>query len=268
VISFNNNGVWITEGATLSFSVAPAWYQTNWFFLLCIAIAAFWATALYRWRMKQVLRAMTTRFDERLAERTRLARELHDTLLQTVQGSKMIADDALEAPQDPERLRRALERVSAWLGRAIDEGRAALNSLRTSATETNDLAASLRRATQECHMRNPMEVEFSVVGAARDVHPIVRDELHRIGYEAIRNACAHSMGSRLEVTLRYAQDLSLRVRDNGVGIDPHVLDQGRSGHFGLQGMRERAARIGGRLTVLTSADSGTEVTVVVPDNIH
>jgi signal transduction histidine kinase len=107
-----------------------------------------------------------------------------------------------------------------------------------------------------------------VVGAARDVHPIVRDELHRIGYEAIRNACAHSMGSRLEVTLRYAQDLSLRVRDNGVGIDAHVLDQGRSRHFGLQGMRERAARIGGRLTVLTSADSGTEVTVVVPDNIH
>jgi signal transduction histidine kinase/ligand-binding sensor domain-containing protein len=267
VIASNNDGVWNTEGATLSFSVAPAWYQTNWFFLLGFAIAASLATALYRWRMRQVFRAISARFDERLAERTRLARELHDTLLQTVQGSKMVADDALDEPQNPERVRHALERVSTWLGRAIDEGRAALNSLRTSTTERNDLAASLRRATQECRMRNPMQVEFSVIGTPRDMHPIVRDELYRIGYEAIRNACAHSTGSRLEVTLQYAQDLSLRVRDNGVGIDQHVLDQGRSGHFGLQGMRERAARIGGRLTVLTSADSGTEVNVVVPGNI-
>ena len=217
--------------------------------------------------MRQVLRAISARFDERLAERTRLARELHDTLLQTVQGSKMVADDALDAPKDLERVRHALERVSTWLGQAIDEGRAALKALRTSTTETNDLAASLRRATQECRMQTPMQVDFSVVGAPRDMHPIARDELYRIGYEAIRNACAHSTGSRLEVTLQYAQDLSLRVRDNGVGIDPHVLDQGRSGHYGLQGMRERAARIGGRLTVLTSADSGTEVTVVVPGNI-
>jgi signal transduction histidine kinase/ligand-binding sensor domain-containing protein len=267
VIACNNDGVWNTEGATLSFSVAPAWYQTNWFFLLGFAIAASWATALYRWRMRQVLRAISARFDERLAERTRLARELHDTLLQTVQGSKMVADDALDAPKDLERVRHALERVSTWLGQAIDEGRAALKALRTSTTETNDLAASLRRATQECRMQTPMQVDFSVVGAPRDMHPIARDELYRIGYEAIRNACAHSTGSRLEVTLQYAQDLSLRVRDNGVGIDPHVLDQGRSGHYGLQGMRERAARIGGRLTVLTSADSGTEVTVVVPGNI-
>jgi signal transduction histidine kinase len=267
VIASNNDGVWNSTGAALTFSVAPAWYQTNWFFLLVVAIAASLAAALYRWRMRQVLRALSARFDERLAERTGLARELHDTLLQTVQGSKMVADDALDAPQNPERVRHALERVSTWLGRAIDEGRAALNSLRTSTTERNDLAASLRRATEECRTRNPMQVDFSVIGAPRDMHPIVRDELYRIGYEAIRNACAHSTGSRLEVTLQYAQDLSLRVRDNGVGIAPQVLDQGRSGHFGLQGMRERASRIGGRLTVLTSADCGTEVTVVVPGNI-
>jgi signal transduction histidine kinase/ligand-binding sensor domain-containing protein len=268
VIACNNDGVWNTEGVGLSFSIAPAWYQTNWSFLLSIVVVALAAVSLYRWRLRQVLRAMTSRFDERLAERTRIARELHDTLLQTVQGSKLVTDDALDAPKDPERAQRALERVSTWLGQAIDEGRAALSYLRTSTTETNDLAASLRRATQECPMRNPMNVEFSVVGAPRDLHPILRDELYRIGYEAIRNACLHSKGSRLEVTLQYAQNLSLRVRDNGVGIDPHVLEQGKSGHFGLHGMRERAARIGGRLTVLTSADSGTEVTIVIAGNIR
>jgi signal transduction histidine kinase len=217
--------------------------------------------------MRRVLRAINSRFDERLAERTLIARELHDTLLQTVQGSKLVADDGLNARQDPERVRHALEHVSTWLGQAINEGRAALSYLRTSTTETNDLAASLRRATQNFPMGNPMNVAFALIGAPRNLHPIVRDELYRIGYEAIRNACVHSRGTRLEVTLQYGRDLSLRVWDNGVGIDAHVLHHGKSGHFGLQGMRERAARIGGRLMVLTSADSGTEVIVVVPGNI-
>jgi signal transduction histidine kinase len=112
-----------------------------------------------------------------------------------------------------------------------------------------------------------MAVTFSVVGDARDMHPIVRDEVYRIGYEAIRNACIHSGASRLEVELRYAQDLAVRVNDNGIGIEPTVSDKGKDGHFGLQGMRERAARIGGKLTLVSSATSGTEITVVVPGGI-
>ena len=99
------------------------------------------------------------------------------------------------------------------------------------------------------------------------MHPIVRDEIYRISYEAIRNACTHSKGTRLEVGLNYSQDLNVRVRDNGVGIDPFVLDHGREGHFGLQGMRERAARIGSKLTVVSSPNAGTEVTLVVPGRI-
>jgi signal transduction histidine kinase len=96
------------------------------------------------------------------------------------------------------------------------------------------------------------------------MHPIVRDEVYRIAYEAIRNACTHSAASRLEVELRYANDLALRVSDNGTGIDPVIADRGRDGHFGLQGMRERAGRIGGKLTLVSSSSSGTEMNLVVP----
>jgi hypothetical protein len=112
-----------------------------------------------------------------------------------------------------------------------------------------------------------MAVAFSVVGDAREMHPIVRDEVYRIGYEAIRNACTHSGASQLEVELRYAHNLALRVSDNGIGIDPAIADRGKDGHFGLQRMRERAARIGGNLTLGSSSNSGTEIRLLVPGDI-
>src|ERR1700723_4083322 len=112
-----------------------------------------------------------------------------------------------------------------------------------------------------------MVVAFSVVGDVREMHPIVRDEIYRIGYEAIRNACMHSGASQLDVELRYAQDLVLRVSDNGAGVDPVIADRGKDGHFGLQGMRERAARIEGKLTLRSSTGAGTEIKLVVPGDI-
>ena len=112
-----------------------------------------------------------------------------------------------------------------------------------------------------------MAADFSVVGETRDMHPIVRDEIYRIVYEAIRNAFVHSRAGRLAVELKYEQDLSVRVSDDGVGIDPDVSDKGKTGHFGIQGMRERAARIGARLTFISSPGSGTEITLVVPGKI-
>jgi signal transduction histidine kinase len=195
-----------------------------------------------------------------------VARELHDTLVQTVHGSKLVADDALET-SDPVRMRRALEQLTVWLARATDEGRAALNVLRTSITARNGLAEAYRRAMEDCVQWGSTKPSFSVVGKARDVHPVVRDEVYRIGYEAIRNACMHSRGSRVEVLLSYTQDLSIRITDNGIGIDPAIADWAKDGHFGLQGMRERAVRIGGKLNVISSADSGTEITVIVPGGI-
>ena len=267
VVACNNDGIWNEAGATLDFSVAPAWYQTALFRLLCAATAIFVVWVLYRLRVRKIARAISARFDERLAERTRLARELHDTFVQTIQGSKMVADDALEQSDDPVRMRRAMERLSVWLGQATEEGRAALNSLRTSTTQRNDLAEALQRATENDLVPSSMAVSFSVAGQAREMHPIVRDEIYRIGFEAIRNAAMHSKASRLEVGLEYAHDLTIRVSDNGIGIDPAVADHGKDSHFGLQGMRERAARIGGKLTLASSATSGTEIILVVPGGI-
>jgi signal transduction histidine kinase len=264
VIAANNDGVWNLDGATLDFNIAPRWHQTTWFrisFLLAIALVIW---MLYRLRIRQISRAISARFDERLAERTRLARDLHDTFLQTIQGSKMVADDALDEASSPARMRHAIEQLSVWLGQATEEGRTALNSLRSSTTEKNDLAEGFRRATEDKLTNGSTAVAFSVIGEAKEMHPIVRDEVYRIGYEAIRNAYMHSGASRLEVELRYAQNLSVTVRDNGVGIDPAVVKAGKEGHFGLQGMRERAERIDGKLTIRSSPTSGTEITVVVP----
>ena len=267
VMGSNNDGVWNTTGASLSFAIAPAWYQTRWLWAICAAGILFAGWFWSRWRLHRIAGALAARFDERLAERTHLARELHDTLLQTIQGSKMVADDALDSSKDPAEVRQALVRLSTWLARAIEEGRRALNSLRTSTVETNDLGAALCRAAEECRGLGPIEVACSVIGTAREMHPIVRDEIFRIGYEAIRNACVHSQGARLEVTLEYAEGVQLRVSDDGVGIDPQIAQRGRESHFGLQGMRERATRIGAQLTILTSHGSGTEVTLIVPGHI-
>jgi signal transduction histidine kinase len=266
VIACNNDGVWNAVGTTLNFSVAPAWYQTAWCRFLFVLSAVLVAWFLYQLRLRQIAASMSARFDERLAERTRMARELHDAFLQTVQGSKLVADHALKRSSDPVQMHRALEQLSEWLTRAIEEARAALNSLRTSTTQRNDLADAFQRATENDFVPELMAVRFSVMGDSRDMHPLVRDEVYRIGYEAIRNACLHSAASQLEIELKYSTDLTLRVNDNGTGFDPAIADKGKDEHFGLQGMRERAARIGAKLALLTSA-SGTEIKLTVPGGI-
>ena len=262
-----DGGEWNPSDAALEFTITPAWFQANWFVALCAVAASLIVWVLHRMRVQWVSKAMAARFDERLSERTRIARDLHDTFLQTVQGTKLVADDALDRAGDPAHMRQAMEKVSRWLTQATLEGRAALNSLRTSTVETNSLAQALKRVTENHAIPRSMALNFVVVGDARETHPIVRDEIYRIGYEAIVNACVHSSASNLKIELTYGRDLTLRVADNGAGIDPAVTDQGKQGHFGLQGMHERAARIGGTFTLTSSSNAGTEIRLVVPGKI-
>jgi signal transduction histidine kinase len=223
---------------------------------------------MYQRRVRQVAAGMNARFNERIAERIRLSGELHDTLLQSVQASKMVADSALEDESgDPARMRRDMESLSAWLDQAITEGRTALNALRSSVTQRNDLAEAFERAVENSGLPGSVKFVLSVEGIARETHPIVRDEVYRIGCEAIRNAGLHSGGSELEMNLIYSDNLTLRVRDNGKGIDPEIAVHGKPGRFGLTGMKERATRIGGKLRVFSRPDSGTEVELIVPGRI-
>jgi signal transduction histidine kinase len=267
VVASNDAGVWNEAGASLDFTIEPAWFQTRWFVVAVGIAVVVAAMALYRMRVRTIAGAIKARFDERLAERTRVARDIHDTLLQTVQGSKLVADHALKDPSDHGQLLRAVEQLAQWLAQANQEGRAALDSLRTTTGEVNDLAEALRRALDECRVHGDIQVSLSVVGVGRELHSVARDEIYRIAYEAIRNACRHSTGRAVDVTLEYARDLKLAIRDDGVGIDPAVLDKGKDGHFGLRGMRERAARIGARLAIDAVPGSGTTVTLVVPGRV-
>lgn len=263
----NRNGIWDRQGVVFMVTQQPYFYQTRWFIAAMVALGILLMFLLYRLRVAQISRVLSARFDERLAERTRVARELHDTFLQTVQGSKMVADHALKNSADHTRMVRAMEQLSTWLAQATEEGRAALQSLRASTTERNDLAQAFRRAIEECRPATSAEISFSVNGQSKEMHPVVRDEIYRIGYEAIRNACAHSGGNRVEITLEYAHDLTLRVGDNGVGIDSDIAAQGKEGHFGLRGMRERAERISSKFTLVSSPASGTVITLVVPGRV-
>jgi len=267
VVGAGSEGVWNEEGASFSFEIKPVFWRTWWFRVTLLGFGLLVGAGLYRLRVSQLTRQFNLGLEARLAERTRVAREIHDTFLQTVQGSKMVADHALKDPADNGRMLRAMEQLSTWLGQATEEGRAALNSLRASTTEKNDLAEAFRRAIEECRIDSPIEISFSVKGDSREMHPLVRDEVYRIGYEAIRNAWVHSGGERLEVTLEYAHDLTLRVSDNGAGIDSDVIEEGKEGHFGLRGMRERAERIGSKFTLVSSRDSGTVITLVVPGRL-
>lgn len=262
----NAHGGWNPPGAVLHIRILPPWWKSPWFLTLCAALIGLMIFALYQYRMGQVRRRFELRLEERLGERTRIAREFHDTLLQTVQGSKLVADQAQDDVNDPAKTKGSLRCLSLWLDRAVLEGRGALDSLRGSTTEMEDLGAALRRAA-EANAPGSMRVAVFVIGATKSVHPIAREEVFRIAEEAIRNACHHSGATTLNVEVRYSSNLALQVLDDGCGIDPALLHCGKPGHFGISGMRERAANIGGRLVFDVSRHKGTCLTLTVPGHL-
>ncbi len=268
VIACNNDGVWNEEGATLEFSIAPLFYQTNWFVLLCIAFAAFLFLVGYRWRVRQVASRLNMQFQERLSERTRIAQDLHDTLLQGLLSASMqlhVADDRLSPDSAAKPL---VGRVLQLMGQVVEEGRNAVRGLRSSSTDLLDLEQAFSRVLDELGPSGAVDFKVVVEGVSRPVHPFIRDEAYRVGREALVNAFRHSQANRIEVELEYAtKHLRILVRDNGIGIDDGVLQSGREGHWGLSGMRERAEEIGGKLRVLSRGGAGTEVELTIPGHI-
>ena len=259
VMASNNSGVWNESGDAFNFSVAPAYYQTRLFQTLCAlaGLAVLWG--LYRYRLHQIAREFNVRLDERVVERTRLARDLHDTLLQSFQGLMLrlqVVDDLL--PQG--KAKAELEETLDLADRAIAEGRSAVYDLRSSTTTTNELAQAVREVGNELATPGAATFRLMVEGPSRDLHPIVRDELYRIAREALRNAFSHSQAHHIETELIYTdRQFQLRIRDDGQGIPTEILEEGRPGHYGLPGMRERAKQIGAKLTIWSGAGSGTEI---------
>jgi signal transduction histidine kinase len=267
VIACNNDGVWNEAGAHLDFNIAPAWYQTTWFHTLyAIAfLALLWS--VYQLRLHQLQRQFNIKVEERVGERTRIARELHDTLLQSFQGLLMrfqAVSNELEEGEPKQELDETIDQAA----QAITEARDSVQGLRSSVMESNDLAAAIGSLGKELAAAASRPPEFTVQGEGlrRSLHPILRDEVYRVAEEALRNAFQHSDARRIEVEIRYDErQFRLRVRDDGKGMDPNLLvGDGRAGHFGLRGMRERAERAGGTLTVWSELKSGTEVELSIP----
>ena len=272
VIACNNDGVWNEAGATLALNVPFAWFQTTWFLLLCVACGAVMLSALYRLRVRQLAAGINARFAERLAERTRIAQELHDTLLQGFLSASMqvhVASDRLPADSP---VKPSLTRALQLMGQVIEEGRNAVRGLRLSQGVSLGLEEALARVQQEFESESPngTEVKFRVIaeGQRRLLHPLLRDEVYRIGREALSNAFRHARATHIDLELKYGPNqFRLLVRDDGRGIEPGILLTGRDGHWGLSGMRERADRIGARLQVYSSASAGTEVELSVPGRV-
>ena len=272
VIACNNDGVWNETGASLNLDVAPAWFQTIWFLLLCVLCLIALAVGFYRLRMRQVAASITARFDERLAERTRIARELHDTLLQGFLSASMqvhVAVDRLP-PESP--VKPVLSRALQVMRQVIDESRNAVRGLRPSGTTSLDLEQAFATIPQEFETGSDGEkqVEFRIIteGARKPLHPLLRDEVYRIGREAVTNAFRHARANRIDVELKYGSNqFLLRVSDDGCGIEREILVNGLNGHWGLSGMRERADRIGAHLHVFSKASAGTEVELSVPARV-
>ena len=273
VIACNNDGVWNESGASLAFTIAPAFYQTWWFNVLCSLAAALLLWWLIRLRIRSVTHELQSRLADRVAERERIARELHDTLLQSFQGLMMKLYTLTHVLERPTEARVRLESLLEEGRQAIEEGRDAVRGMRASTTIKNDLASSLamvgERLASEQDARSLVDFRVVVEGEPRDLHPILRDEAYRIATEATCNAFRHSGARRIDVEICYDdKQLRVRVEDDGKGIDPKVLnDGGRDGHYGLTGMRERAKLAGGKLTVRSRLDSGTEIELTIPASL-
>jgi ligand-binding sensor domain-containing protein/signal transduction histidine kinase len=269
VVASNSNGLWNGSETSLQFAIEPLLWQTGWFRSLCVVafLALLWA--VYQLRLRQLAREFNAGLEASVSERTRIARELHDTMLQSFQGLLLrfqTVSNVLPAGEPKQKLDDAIDQAA----QAITEGRDAVQGLRSSTTVTNDLAYAITTLGTELagSESNPNAAEFhvEVEGTPRDLHPISRDEVYRIAGEAMRNAFKHAQAHRIEVEIWYDErQLRLRVRDDGKGIETkHFEEQGRAGHYGLRGMRERARLMGGKLTVWSELDSGTEVELKIP----
>jgi signal transduction histidine kinase len=271
VVASNSDSLWNGSETSLQFEIEPLFWQTAWFRISCVVLILLSVWSVHRYRLYHLTTQFNLRLEERVNERTRIARDLHDTLLQSFHGLLLRFQTASELfPKRPAEAKQTLDSAIEQGAQAITEGRDAVQGLRSSTMVTNDLALAINALGEELAggETNPNAAEFheGVEGTPRDLHPILRDEVYRIAGEGLRNAFRHAEARRIEVEIRYDErQFRLRVRDDGKGIDSKLLnDDERPGHYGMRGMRERAKLLGGKLMVWSEVETGTEVELSIP----
>jgi signal transduction histidine kinase len=268
-----NRGPWNQPGIVLRIRVLPPWWSTWWFRLISAAGILALLGRFYQHRLQQIANQFDVRLEERVTERTRIARDLHDNLLQSFHGLMMrfqLVQKML--PDRPAEAERALKIAMDRAAHAITEGRDAVQALRSNTSNSNDLVLALTALGEEMSAiysapendQSPAMFQLLVEGNPEPLHPILQDELYRITREAVGNAFRHARAKHIEVDVRFdARILRVRVRDDGIGMESNIAERGRDGHWGLPGMRERAKNIGARFELWSEAGAGTEIEVII-----
>jgi|HubBroStandDraft_6_1064221.scaffolds.fasta_scaffold44491_1 signal transduction histidine kinase/ligand-binding sensor domain-containing protein len=270
----SSDGVWDRVGIAYNITQQPYFYQRTWFLFFCIAALVLSAWQVSQWRMRQAEARAHLQMEERLSERARIARELHDTLLQSFQGLILKFQRARNLlPARPVQAMETLDTALDKAERAIMEGRDAIHDIRSFTPIGRDLADELSALGEELAVidgRSSLpSLRVVVEGGPKAVQPLARNQLLQIAREALRNAHTHADARNIEAEIRYEERmLRVRIRDDGKGINQeHLGEAGRAGHYGLRGMRERAAQIGARLDIWSEQGAGTEIDLSIPDRV-
>ena len=262
----NNDGIWNENGGNLTIILQPYFYQTRWFYLaIALGLIAL-AWLLYRYRLRTVRKRIESRLLTVVAERTRIAREIHDTVAQSLASISVLSEACRHMIGGaPEALQERITAVRDLANSTTVEARRLIQNLRPQQLEQSDLPSAIEKVTTEAIERHPTHIAFRVSGAVSPLTEILENELFRIFQEAMANAVKHSEATEIEIELQYLRSaVSLRIRDNGRGMDISTQGSLSATRFGIKGMRERAEALGGNLVLKSAPDSGTELIITVP----
>jgi signal transduction histidine kinase len=269
VLASNDSGVWNNSGAQLRFVVPPTFTQTRWFTALCILIGMAVVWLLFRLRVAALSRQIKARMYARLAERERIARDLHDTFFQGIQGLLLSIHTATKKMRSDDPIRPQFEDALRKSDQVMAEGRELVLELRTHDRSSEELGSLFDKVAAEAAGESTAKYSVITHGEPRPLRPAVADELYWLGREALSNAFRHSGANAIEVELTYgSRELRVRFRDDGVGIDEETLSRGkRENHSGMPGMRERGGKIGARLDIWSAPGAGTEIDIRLPASL-
>jgi signal transduction histidine kinase len=262
----NRDGVWDRQGIVYWIDQRPHYYETGLFRGAMVAFGLFMVAVLYQFRLHQAAEKLHARMEGKIAERERIARDLHDTTLQGIQGLVLLFEAGTERLPKTEPAREIFEKALDQASKVIAEGRDRVCSLRSSPLEGRGLLEALTLVIEDIAHGTGIELYSATQGTPRDLQPEVADEAYYIGKEALLNAFRHSGARRIELQVSYdRRQLRLRCQDNGRGIELSILESGgRAGHWGLAGMRERAQKIGAKIEIISDLGTGTDILLIIP----